>query len=318
MPLQDAYEISTPGLATDETLGTLLSRLFPSPPVIREDEEVLPDPRVDHDTLAMRAELSKMILDAQAARCSLNYYVNHGSEVGPSDLIASHVRQVDADADTWMLDLVIEHRFTPLEYSVARGDWTSVPELVAWLEDADALLTTDEDRLRVSDATVVRLVNQGLLEPHASPGQLGISEAGLTRQQELLAEAESYAERYGIFEDVLYDEEARVADFGTGHGQDLRPLVYEAEGLDPVRATFLVGMLLATDDRADAQRHFTALLAPAVDRPLMADADVEQIIEAGLALVEADAEARQRDIMRRRAVRHARRQTRPEGGQAKP
>ena len=317
MPLQDAYEVSAPGLAADETLGSLLSRLFPAPLMTRVDEEILPGPAVDHDSLAMRAELSKMIYDAQAARCSVSFFVNHGPQVYPSDLIAPHIRHADADADTWLLDMVIEQRFTPFEYATTRGDWPSVAALVAWLEDGAALLSTDEDGLRASDATVLRLVEQGLLEPKGSPRPGALTETGHARQQELVAEAESYTIKYGIFEDVLYDEEAQVADFGTGVGLDLRSKVYEAEGLDPIRAIFLVRIFGAEiGDVDDPEGHFTALLTPAVDRPFMGDADVEQIIEAGLALVEADAESRRRDIARRQAVRHARRQTRPEGGQA--
>ena len=321
MPLQDAYEVSAPRLTGDETIATLLSRLFPVPSSAHIDQEIMPSPATDPDSLAMQAEISEMIYDAQAARCSLNFFVNHGPDVSPADLIAPHLRDAGAGAATALLDLVIEQRFTPFEYSVARGDWPSVATLVAWLEDSDALLSTDEDGLGDSDATVLRLVEQGLLVPQATPEADAVTEAGLARQQALVAEAESYDERYGIFEDVLYDEEARVADFGTGLGQDLRPLVYEAEGLDPIRATFLAGVLLPPDDRTTAEepeRYFTALLTPAVDRPFMGDADVEQIIEAGLALVEADAEARQRDITRRQAVRYARRQARPEGGQAQP
>lgn len=319
MPLQDAYQAAAPWIGPNETLRTLLSRRFPVPSSTHIDDIVLSSRATDPDSLAMQAELSKMIYDAQAARCSLSFFVNHGPKVDAADLISLHVREATTYTDTGLLDLVIEQRFTPLEYSVARGDWPSVGSLVAWLEDGNALLSADEDGLRASDATVRRLVEQGRLEPKESPGPAALTETGHARQQELLAEAESYAGRYGIFEDVLYDEEAQVADFGTGHGQDLRSLVYEAEGIDPIRATFLAGVLLATDDRVAAEepeRHFTALLTPAVDRPFMGDADVEQIIEAGLALVEADAESRQRDIARRQAVRHARHQTRPRGGQA--
>jgi hypothetical protein len=320
MPLQDAYRVSAPWVNPDETLEGLLSRMFPVPSSTLIDEEILPSPTTDPDSLAMQAELSKMIYDAQAARCSLSFFVNHGPEIEPVDVFAPHLRETGSGAE-WLLDLVIEQRFTPLEYAVARGDWPGVPELVAWLEDGDALFLTDEDGLRALDATVLRLVEQGLVEPKASPGQGALTETGHARRQELLAEAESYAEKYGIFEDVLYDEEAQVADFGTGHGQDLRSLVYEADGLDSLRATFLAGMLLATDDRVgvgDPEQDFLALLTPAVDRPLMGDADVEQIIEAGLALVEADAEARQREIARRQAIRHAKRQTRPQRGDAQP
>ena len=321
MPLQDAYRGAAPSVDPDETLGTLLRRVFQVPSPIHIDEETFIKPTADPDSLAMQAELAKMIYDAGVSRCSLKFFVNHGPQVHPADLVFPYIRLAGTDADTNLLDLVIEHRFTPLEYAKARGDWPGVPELVEWLEDSTVLLWADRGGLAVSDSSVRRLVEKGLLATQASSEGHVVTEAGDARQQELVAEAESYDARYGIFDDVLYDDEARVADFGTGSGQDLRPVVYDAEGLDPIRATFLVGILRGESVDADAEdpeRRFTALLTPAVDRPLIGDTDVEQIIEAGLALVETDAESRRRDLARRQAVRHARRQARLEGGQAQP
>jgi hypothetical protein len=313
MPLQDAYVGTAPTISPDETLDTLLSGIFTFLSTTRMDEGIMSGSTIDPDSLAMHAELSKMIHDAQAARCSLRFFVNHGPEIDATDLVAPHFRQVEAGADSWRLDLVVEQRFTPLEYAISRGDWSSEPDLVRWLEDSTALFKADAVSHNISEATARRLVEQGLFEPQTPQGPSVVSDAGRVRHNELESEAESYDQQYGIFEDVLYDDEAQLADFGTGSGQDLRSLVYEAESLDPVRTTFLVGMLGTADDALgtqDPRRFFTDLLTPAVDRPYLDNADVEQIIEAGLALVELDAEARQRDIARRQAVSHARRQTR--------
>ena len=313
MALQDAYEVIAPAITSDETLGTLLGRLFTLHLPTRMDEGIMSGSTVDTDSLAMHAELSKMIYDAQAARCSLRFFVNLGPEIDATDLVVPHFRRVGADAYSCQLDLVVEQRFTPLEYAISRGDWSSEPDLVHWLEDSTALLLADAGRPNISEATARRLVEQGLFELQTPHGPRVVTDAGRTRRYELELEAESYDEQYGIFEEVLYDDESQVADFGSGSGQDLRSLVYEAESLDPVRATFLVGMLGSVHDALDTQdpqRFFTAMLTPAVDRPYLDNADVEQIIETGLALVELDAEARQRDIAHRQAVRHARRQTR--------
>lgn len=320
MPLQDAYVASAQAISCDETLGTLLGRVFTLHLSTRMDEEIMSGSTIDPDSLAMHAELSKMIYDAQAARCSLRFFVNHGPEINATDPVAPHFRQVGADANLWQFDLVVEQRFTPLDYAISRGDWSSEPDLVHWLEDSTALLLADAGSPNISEATARRLVEQGLFELQTPHGPRIVTDAGRARRYEIESEAESYVEQYGIFEDVLYDDEAQIADFGSGSGQDLRSLVYEAESLDPVRTTFLVGMLGSADDALAMQDHqgfFTALLIPAVDRPYLDNADVEQIIETGLALVELDAEARQRDIARRQAVSHARRQTRPKGGQAR-
>ena len=313
MALQDAYEVIAPAITSDETLGTLLGQLFTLHLSTRMDKGIMSGSTGDTDSQAMHAELSKMIYDAQAARCSLRFFVNHGPEIDATDLVVPHFRQIGSDAYSWQFDLVVEQRFTPLEYAISRGDWSSEPDLVHWLEDSTALLLADAESPNISEATARRLVEQGLFELQTPHGPRVVTDAGRVRRYELESEAESYDEQYGIFEEVLYDDEAQVADFGSGSGQDLRSLVYEAEGLDLVRATFLVGMLGSVDDALDTQDpqgFFTAMLTPAVDRPYLDNADVEQIIEKGLALVELDAEARQRDIARRQAVSHARRQTR--------
>ena len=319
MPLQDAYSVISPEISSDETLGTLLSRLFTLHLSTRMDEGIMSGSPVDHDSMAMHAELAKMISYSQVARCSLRFYVNHGPEIDATDLVVPHFRQVGADADSWQLDLVVDQRFTPLEYAISRGDWSSVPDLIHWLEDSTALLLADNGSPDISEATIRRLVQQCMFERQTPHGPVIITDAGRARCYELESEAESYVEQYGIFEDVLYDDEAQVADFGTGLGQDLRSLVYEAESLDPVRTTFLVGVLGLADNALDTQdpkRFFTALLTPAVDRPFLDNVDVELIIETGLAMVELNAEARRRDIARRQAVSHARLQTRPQGDQA--
>ena len=314
MPLQDAYKVVAPAISSDETLGTLLGRLFTIHLSTRMAEGIMSGSTVDPDSLSMHAELAKMIYDFQAARCSLRFFVNHGPEIDATDLVVPHFRQVGADADSWQFDLVVEQRFTPLEYAISRGNWSSEPDLVEWLEDSTALFLAEAGSPNISEVTARRLVERGLFELQTPHGPRVVTDAGRARRNELESEAESYVEQYGIFEDVLYDDEAQVADFGTGLGQDLRPLVYEAESLDPVRITFLVSLLGSADDgldTQDTQRFFTALLTPAVDRPFLDNADVEQIIETGLALVQLDAEAGQRDIVRRQAVSHARRQIRP-------
>ena len=56
----------------------------------------------------------------------------------------------------------------------------------------------------------------------------------------MIAEAESYVGTYDIFSDVLPGSSAGPHRFGTGRGIDLRVPVYEAEGIDPLRAVFLL------------------------------------------------------------------------------
>ena len=309
MPLQDAYEVSTLDFIPNEDLGSLLVRIFGDHYSACSNKEILFRTEIYSDSHAMYVELSRMLYDTRATRCSLRFFVNHGLEIKPSDIIAPHLREVKTGAEMQLLDLVIEQRHTPLEYAVTRGDWPDIPKLLEWLSDCTALRSAAEGGLKTSNSTIIRLVYQGLIKMKTPSGSSIITEAGHTRLKGLVEEAQLHDERYSIFADVLYDDEALVADFGTGHGQDLRPLVYEAEGLDPIRTTFLVDVFLANDGEMgtqDVECYFTSLLTSAVDRPVMDDADLEQVIETGLGLVEADDETRQREISRRQAVRRAR------------
>ena len=63
----------------------------------------------------------------------------------------------------------------------------------------------------------------------------------------MVVEAESYIDRFDLFSDTLLEPDEEV-EFGTGVGEDLRVQVYGSEGVDPVRAVFLL-LLYDLDSR---------------------------------------------------------------------
>ena len=137
----------------------------------------------------------------------------------------------------------------------------------------------------------------------------------------MMAEAESYIDRYDVFADVEYDEEMEAARFGSGRGDDVRVPVYEAEGLDPVRVVYIIRVLDGSLEEAltewreadDVEEFFSRFLASAADHGAVDEAHLEHIIEAGYAHVEERQEARGAAMARQVALDRARRTTRGHG-----
>ena len=126
----------------------------------------------------------------------------------------------------------------------------------------------------------------------------------------VLAETEAYIDQYDIFCDVFYDLETRSVRFGTGNGEDLRVQVYESEGIDPIRAVFLLRLYDGSLDghpaewteKVTSEDVFDWMLSPVLDRSMLSEDDLEWIIEAGFAETEERAEEARRDEARRQML----------------
>ena len=112
---------------------------------------------------------------------------------------------------------------------------------------------------------------------------------------QLIAEAESYVERYDLFSDVLPGAAPGSHRFGTGRGIDLRVPVYEAEGVDPLRAVFLLRIYDSSLEEAagaDWQRaatdadFFRDILAPVTDHEDIDGEVLDAAIDDGFAMME--------------------------------
>ena len=127
----------------------------------------------------------------------------------------------------------------------------------------------------------------------------------------MIGETESYIDQYDIFSDVLYDLETQSARFATGNGEDLRAQVYESEGIDPIRAVFLLrlydgsldGYPVDWSEKIMSGDILEELLAPVLDHPALAESDLEWLIEAGFAEQEERSEEARRLAARRQAVK---------------
>ena len=151
------------------------------------------------------------------------------------------------------------------------------------------------------------------MEAREDGGAFAIAGEGRVYLGELIAETEDYIDRYDVFAKVRVDEEAEIAEFGTRDGLDLRTQVYEDEGLDPLRAVFLLRLYDGTLDEGLASWRydihetgfFDGLLRPALDRDEVDAATLDWVIEAGFARVEQAAEDERERLAARDALRRA-------------
>ena len=112
---------------------------------------------------------------------------------------------------------------------------------------------------------------------------------------QLIAEAESYVDRYDLFSDVLPGAAPGSHRFGTGRGIDLRVHVYEAEGVDPLRAVFLLRIYDSSLEEAAGETgsraatdpdFFRDILAPVTDSEDIDPHVLDAVIDDGFAMME--------------------------------
>ena len=215
------------------------------------------------------------------------------------------------------LSLVVRQTFEVLEWFAAHGGERA--DLVGWLRRSALLYAIDKHDLAVLNepgsplqTVALELRAEGVLEADET-GRFRIAGSGRERLGAVLAETEAYIDQYDIFCDVLYDLETRSVRFGTGNGEDLRVQVYESEGIDPIRAVFLLRLYDASLDGHPAgwtekivsDEVFDWMLSPVLDRSLLREGDLEWMIEAGFAENEERVEEARRNEARRRALSRA-------------
>ena len=110
-----------PGLS----LGELLDRAFSEDEAGQRHVRASFDLRENPDLPEMYEALVDVFSGWRGGRFSLRLFVNHGPEVGRSDAVGGHLRNdrpgAKGAAGVPLLDLIIEQRYTPLDYAVRRG-----------------------------------------------------------------------------------------------------------------------------------------------------------------------------------------------------
>ena len=207
MPLEDAFEVETP-FEPGTTLGSLIDATFPPDPWDQREVRRLLDARANPDLPDMYDALVELLDHWRERRCDLRFYVNHGAETTLDARIGCWLAERDGAPP--LVDLVIEQMATPLEYAVHQGYADDSSVVLRWLEETAVLFflwrrpgtaricTTENAALA---EVVHRLGGQGYLS--ICEGAVEVAPQGGQHMAQLIAEAESYVERYDLFSDVL-------------------------------------------------------------------------------------------------------------------
>ena len=315
MPLDEAFEAGVPDVDMEGSLGGLLEGLFGGGGVWwPSDEDLAKNP----DLPELIEELEAILRSVDAGRSEVAFFINHGPGAQLESAVGRLCRAAlapDGVQEVSLLDLVIEQRFTPLAYSVGRGYWDSREELCEHLEST-ALLASDHGRREACRsesagsrlrALADRLRESGLLDEICELTSEGIAALDVLEERR-----HGLRRDYDVFADIGLDEEAGVVEVGAGRGEDMRPHVYEAEGLDPVSTAFDVVGLDHVDEwiddwarSDDPAAFFDTLLAYTVETEPPSEPALDEIIETGLAYMEEVSEAEEAADRARTAIRRS-------------
>ena len=258
----------------------------------------------------------RAISDSRSQKCSISFKTGMGA-IGHTDTIDAHIHN-------GILNLIVNYQYTPFQYAVARSYYETCKKIIDSLQTQLMIHYLDRYNHILSNlagdeshsglfATANRLVEDDLLEYGGGQEGYQITEAGYRAMEVQAADTEMMIERYDIFADVDIDEETSETAFGLARGLDIRVQVYEAEGIDPIRAVFSrmlydSGVGRETDLKLIGalcdEEFFSKSIEPVVNRDEVAATILDDVINEGLTLIEEDMEAHEADERHRRLLRY--------------
>ena len=301
------------------TLRSLLDGLFPGNASERSEVLAGLDCVGNPDLPACYAELFELVGQWREGFCQLSFYTGRGwGSLARADVPIApriHGPAFCAGPASGGGDLLLRLApcYRPLDWGVAAGYVGDLDEWLDWMRACLVLYFVDKCAGRVPSPAaldrgepcwpVVAGLYQRRLLGLGSDGFSRVTELGQSFIGWLVAETEGLIDRFDLYSDVLWGEGGQPVEFGTGMGDDLRVLALMTEGLDPLRAVFLLQLYDGTPDPwADSWasvvgdvRAFDHLLEPVVNRAFPApDAGVlSVIIESGQVVLDARAAAEQ-------------------------
>ena len=324
--LEDAFRAELPARMSRLNLGDLLNDLLSEDEAEQDDVLASMDLNANPDLPEIYEELLDIFDQWRAGNCTLRFYANNGPEVQLFQPVGQHLStsRPDALAEVKpLLDLVVERRYEVLaSFEESGGD---AGALLEWLRGLLLLYFIDKHGFELTDKLedsaggqlleiASGLSAKGLLSHTVDDLQYEITTEGRQFLGRTISETEGYIDRYGLFDDVVYDMDAGTVEFGTGSGEDLRVPVYRSEGVDPVRAVFLLRLYDSTldayaytwQDRVSDTEFFDEVLSPVLDHRQIDDEVIEWIVETGLAHQEEAAEAASKQASQRETFERVR------------
>ena len=327
MDLQDAFRIELPPRYSKLTVGSLLNEVFPEDEANRQAMLESLDTRENPDLPDMYGELMDIFDQWRRMDCSLRFFANNGPEVELFHLVTEHISVRRSEGGQFVglpaLDLVMEHTYEVLARFVEWGG--DKADLLLWLQTSVLLYFMDKHQFNLPlepanelDRQLLpiaeELVSMKLIAFSAETGEYEITEQGRQHLGQMIDETESQIDHFDMFKDVLYDYDAQTIEFGTGQGQDLRVQVYETEGLDAIKAVFLLRLYDGTideylgcwRDRIHNEEFFDDILRPVLDHQRADEDLIGWVIESGFAHNEEQAEQASERESRQDAIRRMR------------
>ncbi len=262
--LEDAFWVTVPGTAESLTIRQLIERHLLG--ATKEDRERIVeslDTAANPDLPEMLVAIRRAFDDMRKGEAVVRFHLNKGPrDVNLDEPVPRHFSRAFSrryDFDYRLIDLVIEVTDIPGIAIPPERQEEMKREFRLWL------LLYLMDRFgqdfvfegRNFDTTGVEAVadwavTRGWLDLSAKDVRgdykavYARTESGNTLVRGLVRETDDLIKQYDVFADVTADEPPL---FRTGRGDDLRIWVYRAEGIDAVRAAFLMNLENSVYDR---------------------------------------------------------------------
>ena len=353
MAPDDLIRLELPPECRNLSVSQLLDRAFPESPEERQEIAAQFDPgtcnyRANPDLPEIYNVFLAACEEWRDSRCALRVTSADGADVDLSDPASGLVA---ADTDSPLLALRLEQQYRALEYAVRHGFWPDRWALLDWMRSLTALYFLDKHevtldslslrgRVRVGASThsapalrdaLVSLQFRGLIvatPPENTPLPPGdgqgkevpddtapyvITPLGRRFIAGLLTETESLIDQHDHYKDTVVDLDRDTAEFDTGRGADLRVEAFLAEGLDPIRAVFLLRLydgafdhrLRDWQDAIEGEEFYEGILEPVVNRDGATPEAMELVIESGLSWLEEQQEQARREATEQEILRRA-------------
>lgn len=302
-PLDAAFWVTVPGEAEGLTLRQLVQQHVMGQ--TREDRERIAaslDTDTNPDLPAMYLEVRRAFDDMQRGKAVVRFHINKGPrDINLDEPAARHFSRAfsrEFAFDYRLIDLVIDVNEVagsgiPLEQ---QEEMKKRFRLLFLLYMMDRFGQDFVFEGRNFDTVGVEAiadwgVMQGWLDLSAKEvkgeykGVYARTPAGNKLVREAVRETDEIIKKFDHYADVTLDEPPR---FRTGRGEDLRLWVYQAEGIEPVRAAFLMNLENSLYDRDWQQvfsddAFFRELLAVATAHSPVSPQKLDRIIRAGRA-----------------------------------
>lgn len=314
MKPEDSLQIMLPSEYAQLGVWDLLESVFPADGSRQTEVEAKLDILENPDL----PDIFDVLLDAftqwRLGYCSLYVSADDNIRLDPADSSQKYLKLLQSkeerDSACLALYLTIDQEYMAIDYAVRQGYWETREELLEWLQTLTILYFLDKHESKLppfetadSDPSWLTIANvlfrEKLALTSVETGMVRVTESGRQLIGRVLAETESYIDRFDLFKDVAYDFRSGSVEFDTGAGKDLRAQIFEAEGLDPIRAVFLLRLYDGSFDEfaPDWPRlilnadFFDAILQPAVNHNRVEVDTIGRVIEIGYALIEEREEA---------------------------